>query len=134
MSTAQRDHPLCVLEVDDDRDTADSCGALLSLWGHRSLVAYDAETALATARREKPHVVLLDLGLPHTSGLELARQLRAEPGLGGLLLIAVTGYGREDDRRESEAAGFDHHLLKPVEPELLRRMLVEHTARRLQAN
>src|SRR5262245_56601328 len=85
---------LCVLVVDDDRDTADSCHLIFSIWGRPALVAYGAKAALATALRERPNVVLLDLGLPQMCGLELPRRLRAEPGLGGLLLVAVTGYGR----------------------------------------
>jgi CheY-like chemotaxis protein len=115
--------------VDDDPDTADSSSLLLSFWGHRPVVAYDAETALAAALREKPHVVLLDIGLPHTSGLQLARRLRAEGSLEGLLLIAVTGHGQPADHKESEAAGVHLHLVKPVEPDLLRRLLAEYAAR-----
>jgi CheY-like chemotaxis protein len=114
---------LCVLAVDDHRDTADSLGQLLTLWGHRPLVAYAAASALATALDERPDVVLIDLGLPGVDGWELARRLRAEPSLEGILLVAVTGYGMEADRARSDAAGIDMHLLKPVDPDVLQRLL-----------
>jgi CheY-like chemotaxis protein len=80
-------------------------------------------TAWATALAEKPDVVLLDLGLPGVDGWELARRLRKAPGLEGIILLAVTGYGQAMDREQSLAAGIDHHLVKPVEPEWLRRLL-----------
>ncbi len=114
---------LCILAVDDHRDTTDSLHQLLTLWGHRPLAAYDAATALETALAEKPDVVLLDIGLPGLNGWELARRLRGEPTLEGIVLIAVTGYGQRADLERSRAAGIDHHLLKPVEPDLLQRLL-----------
>jgi DNA-binding response OmpR family regulator len=115
--------PLCVLAVEDNHDAADSLGLLLSLWGHRPLVAYDAASAWATALAARPDVVVLDLRLPDMSGWDLARRLRAEPSLTGVKLIAVTGCDRDADRRRSEAAGIDWHLIKPVDPELLRQVL-----------
>ncbi len=115
--------PLCILAVDDHRDTTDSLHQLLGLWGHRPLAAYDAATALAMALAEKPDIVLLDIGLPGLNGWELARRLRGEPTLEGIVLIAVTGYGQQADLERSRAAGIDHHLLKPVEPDLLQRLL-----------
>jgi CheY-like chemotaxis protein len=120
--------PLCVLAVDDHRDTTDSVCQMLTLWGHRPLAAYDAATALATAVAERPDVALLDIGLPGMDGWELARRLRAVPGLEGIRLLAVTGYGQAVDRERSFAAGFDHHLLKPVEPKLLHRLLAAFCA------
>jgi CheY-like chemotaxis protein len=120
--------PLRVLVVDDDRDTADSYCVLLSLWGHRPFAAYDAASALSAARQQQPHVALLDVALPAVNGLELARRLRAEPGL-DVLLVAVTGYGTAEDRARCAAAGFDHHLLKPVEPDALRGLLTEYAGR-----
>jgi CheY-like chemotaxis protein len=123
---------LCVLVVDDYRDAADALHTLLGVWGHRPLVAYDADTALALASRERPDVILLDLGLPGTDGWLLAGCLRSLPGLGGVGLVAVTGHGREVDRQMSQAAGIDWHLLKPVEPALLGRVLTAYQLRRAE--
>jgi CheY-like chemotaxis protein len=122
--------PLHVLAVDDNRDAADSLCRLLELWGYRATAAYDAPSALAAVRRDRPDAVLLDLGLPGMDGWELARRLRAEPGGEGVLLVAVTGHGREADRRASDAAGIDHHLVKPTDPHLLRLLLEDLGERR----
>jgi two-component system, chemotaxis family, CheB/CheR fusion protein len=124
MNPPQQIRSLRVLAVDDSRDTADSFCLLLAAWGHNPLVAYDASTALETALRERPDVVLLDLDLPGgMDGWDLARRLRTEPSLRGIVLIAVSGYGSEADRRKSQDAGIDEHLLKPFDPEVLRRLL-----------
>jgi CheY-like chemotaxis protein len=120
---------LSVLVVDDDRGVADSLCHLVGLWGHRSLVAYDADTAWLKALRERPDVVLLDLGLPGVDGWELARRLRGQPCLDGVVLLAVSGYGGDADRQRSYAAGIDEHLVKPVEPERLLRLLEQYAAR-----
>jgi CheY-like chemotaxis protein len=128
MHPSQLADSLCVLVVDDDRDTADSYRVLLSLWGHRTVVAYDAETALAAARRDRPDVVVLDLAMPGVDGWALARRLRAEPGLGAVLLLAVSGLGQPAARRRSAAAGIDRHLLKPLDPHALRGLLAEYAA------
>lgn len=111
-----------VLIVDDNRDSADSLGTLLELGGHRVEVAYDGEAGLEAAERFAPEVVLLDIGLPRLDGYEVARRLRAERD--GLLIVAVTGYGQESARRKSAEAGFDHHLLKPVDLAALRELIV----------
>jgi CheY-like chemotaxis protein len=126
--------PLSVLVVDDNADAADSLSLLVSLWGHRPLVAYDADTALTLAAGERPDVILLDLGLPGTDGWQLAGRLRSLPGLGGVGLVAVTGYGRECDRGKSAAAGLDRHLLKPVEPTLLEQLLADYQHRRVEGH
>jgi PAS domain S-box-containing protein len=110
---------MSVLVVDDNADAADSLSRVLTLAGYQTKVAYAAAEALAIAAREHPDVVLLDIGLPDLSGHELARRLRAEPWGAGMQLIAITGWGQEDDRRKSREAGFDEHLTKPVDPELL---------------
>jgi PAS domain S-box-containing protein len=112
-----------VLVVDDNRDSADTIATLLSLWGHEARVAYDGPTALEEARDYQPGLVLLDIGLPGMTGLELARQLRQEVGLQDALLVAMTGYGRDDDRRRSMEAGLNAHLVKPVAPEALTELL-----------
>jgi PAS domain S-box-containing protein len=113
-----------ILVVDDNVNAADSLGRLLSRsWGQEVRVAYDGPTALEVARSFRPEVVLLDLGLPGMDGCEVARRLRGEPGSADALLVAVTGWGQESDREMSRAAGFDHHLVKPVEMEMLLEVL-----------
>jgi CheY-like chemotaxis protein len=119
---------LSVLVVDDDHDTAFCCCHLLARWGHRPLAAYDAAAAWAAALAVKPDVVLLDIGLPGMNGWALCRRLRNEPCLEDSVLFAVTGCGMDADREKCYAAGFDHHLLKPVEPERLRRLLAALSA------
>jgi CheY-like chemotaxis protein len=119
------DPSLCVLVVDDDPNLASLWCLLLSQWGHRPLLAYDAAAARAVARAERPDVVLLDIGLPGADGWDLACRLRADPGLPDLRLIAVTGRLTDADREKSAQVGIRQHLVKPVDPELLRRLLVE---------
>jgi CheY-like chemotaxis protein len=118
-------HNLTVLVVDDNVDAAVTMQALCEVYEQRALVAYEGEEALRIARATPPDVVLLDIGLPGMSGYEVARRLRNLPGLRDVLLIAVTGYGSEDDRRRSIAAGFDLHLAKPVDFEMLQRRITE---------
>ncbi|HET6576512.1 MAG TPA: response regulator [Fimbriiglobus sp.] len=106
---------LRVLLVDDNVDGADSLAALVRLAGHDARVAHDGPGALATAAAFRPQVVVLDIGLPGLSGYEVARRLRANLDLSGAVLVAVTGYGRDEDREQAREAGFDHHLVKPVD-------------------
>jgi CheY-like chemotaxis protein len=108
-----------VLVVDDNRDSADSMALLLGASGHDVRTAQDGTSALAIAPEYKPDVVLLDIGLPGMNGYTVAERLRALPGGGNIVLIAMTGYGQEDDRRRSREAGFDHHLVKPVDFDVL---------------
>jgi PAS domain S-box-containing protein len=115
--------PLRLLVVDDNADAADSLAMLLRLHGHRVAVAHDGPTGLARAAAEPPDAALLDLGMPGMDGLELARQFRADPALRGVVLVALTGWGQDADRRRSREAGFDDHLVKPVEPDALRKLL-----------
>jgi CheY-like chemotaxis protein len=103
-----------VLVVDDNADAAESLALLLRLSGHQVETAHDGPAALAAARVHRPEVVLLDLGLPGMDGYEVARRLRAETVADDIFLVALTGYGREEDRRRSHAAGFHRHLVKPV--------------------
>jgi CheY-like chemotaxis protein len=101
--------------VDDNRDAAESVADFLSDLGYEVAIAYDGPSALAMAHTFKPHTCVLDVGLPLMDGYELARRLRQARDLPeGLHLIAVTGYGQDSDRRRSEEAGFDAHLVKPV--------------------
>jgi signal transduction histidine kinase/ActR/RegA family two-component response regulator len=112
---AARAQPLRVIVVDDNQDAAQMLATLLEVQGHAVSVEYDGRGALLRARLERPHVMLLDIGLPDTDGYALARQLRAIPELRGVTLVALTGYGQNEDRRLAEEAGFDHHLVKPAD-------------------
>lgn len=112
-----------ILVVDDHRDAADSLALLLRLLGAEAHVARDGPSALAAARAVRPAVVLLDLGMPGMDGYEVARRLRREPGWRDVVLVALTGWGQEEDRRRSREAGFDHHLVKPVDPPALEALL-----------
>jgi len=112
-----------VLVVDDNRDLAESLGMVLRLWGHDVKVVYDGPGALATAREYRPDVIFLDIGLPGLDGYEVARRLRGPLGFRDTRVVAITGYGREEDRRKAREAGFDVHLTKPVDPEDLHKLL-----------
>ena len=112
-----------VLVVDDCPCLADALALVLERWGFRPAVAYDGPSALALASAVPPAVVLLDLGLPGMDGCDLAARLRERLGVGKALLIALTGYGREEDVRLCYEAVIDLHLLKPCDPEELRRVL-----------
>ena len=112
-----------MLVVEDHKDTAESLRLRLQLWGHQVRVAHDGPTGLTVARALQPQVVLLDLSLPGLSGFDVAERLRQQPGLGGALLVAVTGFAQEDDRRRSKEVGCDEYLVKPVDPRELRRLL-----------
>jgi signal transduction histidine kinase len=117
-----------VLVVDDNRDGAESLAMLLRLWGHEVRVAYDGPSALRLAEAERPEVVLLDIGLPGMDGYQVARRLRERSGGARQLLVALTGYGQGEDRRRSQQAGFDHHLVKPLDPDELQRLLTARAA------
>jgi len=92
---------------------------LLRLAGQDVRAAYDGPSALQQAQEFQPDLVFLDIGMPGMDGYETARCLRRQPGREGVLLVAVTGWGQDEDRRRSAQAGFDHHLVKPVEPKAL---------------
>ncbi|HVS38683.1 MAG TPA: ATP-binding protein [Gemmataceae bacterium] len=117
-----------VLVVDDNRDAADSMAVILRAGGHEVATAYDGPSGAAAALEFLPDVVLLDLGLPGMSGYEVAVRLRQEPALRRTLLIAVTGYGQEEDRRRARLAGFDVHLVKPTDPEAINALLAADRA------
>ncbi len=110
---------LRVLVVDDNRDSADSATDILRLLGNQVESAYDGVAAIELARKFRPAVILLDLAMPGMDGFETRRQLRAQPGLEDVYMIAMTGFGNEDDKRRTRAAGFDAHLTKPVELDAL---------------
>ncbi|MBB3005139.1 CheY-like chemotaxis protein [Paraburkholderia tropica] len=115
--------PRRVLVVDDNRDAADSLAMLLALQGHTPVVAYRGDEAIARAQTFLPEVALLDIGLPGMSGYELARRLRAMPQLAGIRLVAITGYGQPEDDQHTREAGFDEHLIKPIDHKALQRSL-----------
>jgi PAS domain S-box-containing protein len=114
---------LRVLVVDDQRDIADSMAMLVEHVGHDSMAVYDGETALAAAREMRPDLMFVDVGMPGMTGYELASRIRQDSGLSGVRLVALTGYGREEDRSRALAAGFDVHVTKPLTETRLREVL-----------
>jgi CheY-like chemotaxis protein len=121
--TEASSNPLRILVVEDNPDTAESFTTLLGIWGHKALFALDAQAALSTADSFAPDVMICDLGLPGMDGYELARTIRRQPALRGATLIALSGYGRDEDRTRSAEAGFDHHLVKPADLEAIADLL-----------
>jgi CheY-like chemotaxis protein len=117
--------PLRVLIVEDCADTADSLAMLVRLWGYEATVAYCGETALAVAAERAPDVVFLDVGLPDVTGLELAPRLRRVPGVAGAMIVVISGFGRPADRARCYEVGCNAFLLKPVDPDYVRRLLAE---------
>ena len=120
--------PRRILVVDDNVDAARTLAELLALDGHETHVAHDGPSAVESARRLRPDVAILDIGLPGFSGLEVARRLREESSLAGLLLIALSGWVQAEDLARSREAGFDHHLAKPVAVATLERLLARAEA------
>ncbi len=114
---------LRIVVVDDNRDAAESMAILMELWGHEVRRAYHGSKALELSASYRPDVIFLDIGLPGMDGYEVAARLRERSETARSLLIAVTGYGQEEDRRRSYRAGFDQHLVKPVSPESLQSLL-----------
>jgi signal transduction histidine kinase/CheY-like chemotaxis protein len=112
-----------VLVADDNVDAAESLSLVLSLQGHQTRTAHDGEEALSLARDFRPEVMILDVAMPRLSGHDLARRIRAEEWGSQVLLIAASGWGHEEDKQRSREAGFDHHLVKPVESATLERLL-----------
>ena len=112
-----------VLVVDDNPDAAETLEMLLRLLGAEVHTAADGRSALEILRRVHPAVVVLDIGLPDVDGYEVARRVREEPGGSDTLLIALTGWGEEEDQRRSREAGIDHHLVKPVDFAALEQLL-----------
>jgi PAS domain S-box-containing protein len=117
--------PQRILVVDDNVDGARSLEKVLKMLGHQVVVTHDGYAALDQARRFKPDIVILDIGLPGMNGYEVARHMRKLPDLRNVLLVALTGWGKEDDRKKSMEAGFNAHLVKPVEPVDLEALLAK---------
>lgn len=112
-----------VLVVDDNVDAAESLGSLLAMLGHEVRVEHDGPAALEALQSFDAGLVLLDIGLPGLTGLEVVQRIRQLPALKGLVLVAMTGYGQESDRVRSREAGFDHHLVKPTDFHALLKIL-----------
>lgn len=108
-----------ILVVDDDAYSAESMARLLRIFGHEVQVARDGRQAITAALRWRPEFILLDLGLPVMDGYQVAIRLRQDALCPRFVIIAMTGYGQEEDRERSRAVGIDHHLLKPVHPDVL---------------
>src|SRR4051794_33294350 len=104
-----------VLVIEDNKDSADSLRMLLELLGHEVVAAYSGADGLKKAQEWQPVLVLCDIGLPGMDGSAVATALRRSPATAAARLVAVSGYGQDEDRRRSREAGFDHHLVKPVE-------------------
>ena len=117
--------PARVLVVDDNADTARGMALLLKFYGHDVQTANDGRAAINLAQVYRPDIVLLDIGLPGMDGYQVAARLRQEEALKGSVIIAVSGYGQEEDRRRSREAGFDHHMVKPVDHNALLRLLAQ---------
>ena len=136
LRAASEDHgamsPLRILVADDNRDGADSCATLLQLSGHAVRTAYNGTSAFAVAEEFRPDVALLDIGMPELNGYDVARKVRAESWGQSPVLVAITGWGQEEDRRRAIAAGFDHHLAKPLDPLELNALLLSVGAQRLR--
>jgi signal transduction histidine kinase len=124
---------LRVLVVEDNMDAARSLKLLLSVWGHEIRLAHTGLEGIRTAAEWHPEVVVSDIGLPGADGFEVARQVRRQSGMDRALLIALTGYGSEDDRRQSREAGFDHHLTKPADPDTLQELIATWATGRVSA-
>jgi CheY-like chemotaxis protein len=123
IAPASADGGLRILVVDDNRDAADTYSGLLQLSGHHVQTAYGAHQAIALAEAFRPHAMLLDIGLPDLNGCDVARRIREAPWGQRMLLVAITGWGQQDDRQRALEAGFDHHLTKPVASELIESVL-----------
>ena len=115
--------PHNILVVDDSKDGADSLGMVLKMMGAEPRVVYDGPSALAAIRDQPPATVLLDIGLPGMDGYEVAAAIRKDPACSRTRMIALTGWGSEEERRRSREAGFDDHWVKPVDPAKLRELL-----------
>jgi len=112
-----------ILVIDDNKDAADTLSALLRMLGHDVTTVYDGVSGVREAARMRPHAVLCDIGMPGMSGFDVAREIRASDEAHAMTLIAVTGYGHPDAVRDAHAAGFDLHLVKPVDLNKLTAML-----------
>jgi DNA-binding response OmpR family regulator len=133
ISQAQPEPHARVLVVDDNEDAADSLAVLLGVMGYEVRTAYDGPEGIAAADEFEPAVALLDIGLPKLSGYDIARHVRARRGH-DVLLVAITGWGQEEDRRRAREAGFDHHFTKPADFDRLLALIGQELRQRQRAN
>src|SRR5687767_8980246 len=119
---SNRRRPVRVLVIEDNKDAAESLHLLLDQLGCEAVVAHDGTSGIRAALSAPPDVVFCDIGLPEMDGYAVARRLRAQSWGPRVTLVAVTGYGREEDRRRAEAAGFDLHFVKPADPSAIIRL------------
>jgi signal transduction histidine kinase/ActR/RegA family two-component response regulator len=119
-----------ILIVDDNHDSAMSLGMMLDLMGNETRTAHDGLAAFEAAGTFRPDVILLDIGLPKLNGYDTCRRIREQPWGQAMVIVALTGWGQDEDRRRSKEAGFDHHLVKPVEADALAKLLAEGTVKR----
>jgi CheY-like chemotaxis protein len=112
-----------ILVADDNEDAAVSLAMLLRLQNHEVHTVHDGLAAVDAAAAFQPNLVLLDIGMPKLNGYEAARRIRELPGGEGILVVAVTGWGQQEDRDRSQKAGFDHHLVKPIDPAELAKLI-----------
>ena len=112
-----------IVVADDNEDAAESLAMLLRMLGHDPQVVHDGLQAVEEAAAGKPDVVLLDIGMPNLNGYDACRRIRALPGGKDIFLVALTGWGQEEDRQRSREAGFDEHLTKPADPAVLEKLL-----------
>jgi CheY-like chemotaxis protein len=115
----------CVLIVDDNKQLANGLARMFKIHGYEAQVAYDGPEAIDAARDLRPDVILLDIGLPTLDGHQVARALRADESFADVIIIAISGYGQDDDRNRSLDAGFNHHLVKPLEFETVAELLAQ---------
>jgi CheY-like chemotaxis protein len=127
---AMHDGALRLVVVDDNQDAADTTAMLLKVLGHQCRVAYSGAAGLEAALADLPDAVILDIGLPGMDGYEVAKRIRQDHRAKNVPLIALTGYGRDADRELSESAGFDAHIVKPVDMQKLQHVLTTIAMRR----
>jgi CheY-like chemotaxis protein len=121
----EKTEPLRILIVDDNHDAADLLQQLLEMMGHAVKIAHDGREAVRMAGEFRPDLGLFDIGMPGMNGYELARAIREIPELRKTVLVAVTGWGAKEDRERSREAGFDHHLTKPIDFEMLNELITK---------
>jgi CheY-like chemotaxis protein len=112
-----------VLVADDNRDGAEIMSLLLQQYGYEVNVAHSGTEALTVAAQSTPEIAILDIGMPGMTGYEVARRIRAEAWGQRMMLIALTGWGQEEDKKKAFEAGFDHHLIKPIDPDALEALM-----------